>query len=352
MEFVDNAPMKAALLTGIRKIEIRDVPLPRLVERDDVLIRVDTVGVCGSDLHYYRNGRIGVQVVQFPWIVGHECAGVVAEVGPGVTRVKVGDRVAVDPLVACGQCDQCLAGREHTCRGQKFLGCPGQLNGAMAEYLVMPDRCCLVMPAGMTFDQGVVCEPFAIGLWAVKLAAPVAGRKVAVLGTGPIGLCVIAALKAAGVGEVYATDLLDERVALAKRMGADWAANASRQDAAAAIVAARPKGLDIVFECAGRQETLDQAMQLLTPGGVAVIVGIPEGDRLSFDMNHARRKELTLRNVRRQNECAADAIRLVASGAVNLDPLVTHHFTLDQSQAAFDLVADYRDGVVKAMIGV
>ena len=344
--------MKAALLTGIRKIEICDVPRPQIATPQDVLIRVDTVGVCGSDLHYYRNGRIGVQVVQFPWIVGHECAGVVAAVGSGVTRLKEGDRVAVDPLVACGQCDQCLAGREHTCRGQKFLGCPGQLNGAMAEYLVMPERSCLAMPANMTFDQAVVCEPFAVGLWAVKLAAPVAGRKVAVLGAGPIGLCVMASLQAAGAGAVYATDLLDERVSLARAMGAGWAANASRQDAVAAIAAAQPQGLDIVFECAGQQETLDQAMRMLTPGGTAVIVGIPEGDRLSFDMNYARRKELTLRNVRRQNDCAAEAIRLVARGLVNLDAIVTHHYTLDQSQAAYDLVADYRDGVVKAMIRV
>ncbi len=342
--------MKAALLTDIRKIELRDVPPPCVAAADDVLIRVDTVGVCGSDLHYYRHGRIGVQVVQFPWIVGHECAGVVAAVGTGVTRVKVGDRVAVDPLVACGQCDQCRTGREHTCRRQQFLGCPGQLQGAMAELLVMPQRCCFPMPAGMTFDQAVACEPFAIGLWAVELAGPIVGRKIGVLGTGPIGLCVTAALKAAGACTIWATDLLDERVSLARRMGADWAANAAREDVVASISGAQPLGLDLVFECAGRQETLDQAMQLLAPGGAAIVVGIPEGDRLSFDMNYARRKELTLRNVRRQNDCTERAIRLVASGVVNLDPLVTHHFTLDQSQAAFDLVADYRDGVVKAMI--
>jgi L-iditol 2-dehydrogenase len=161
--------MKAAFLTDIRKIEIRDVPPPVIEQPEQVLLRVATVGVCGSDMHYYRSGRIGSQVVQFPWVVGHECAGTVAAVGAGVKDLRVGDRVAVDPLIACFRCDQCLRGRENTCRNQKFLGCPGQTPGALSELLVMPARNCFPIPAHMTFSQATLVEPFAIGLHARNL---------------------------------------------------------------------------------------------------------------------------------------------------------------------------------------
>ena len=151
--------------------------------------RVATVGVCGSDMHYYRHGRIGSQVVQFPWIVGHECSGTVEQVGTGVKTLRVGDRVAVDPLIACGRCDQCLLGRENTCRNQKFLGCPGQTPGAMAEQLVMPERNCFPIPPHMTFEQATLVEPFAIGLYASKLAQ----RRLAPISPFEIGACPVSA---------------------------------------------------------------------------------------------------------------------------------------------------------------
>ncbi|HUU58669.1 MAG TPA: alcohol dehydrogenase catalytic domain-containing protein [Phycisphaerae bacterium] len=344
--------MRKAYLTGIREIELREVPDPKIERGDDVRVRMHTIGVCGSDLHYYREGKIGVQVVEFPFAVGHECSGTVVEVGPDVANLRVGQRVAIDPLVVCGRCDQCLAGRENTCRNQKFLGCPGQIEGSMADYLVMPARCVFAIPDNVTFDQAVMVEPFAIGLWAQRLAGPTEGRKIAILGSGPIGLCVLQAVKAAGNCTVYATDLLDERVALARRTGADWGGNPDRQDVVAAIGEAEPDGLDLVFECAGKQETIDQAGLLLTPGGTLLVLGIPPESRLSFDMNYFRRRELRVQSVRRQNGCVEDAIEMVASGKVDLDPQITHHFTLAESQAAFDLVADYKDGVIKAMIHV
>ncbi len=344
--------MRKAFLTGIRQIELRDVPAPRIEAPDDVLIRVDTVGVCGSDLHYYRDGKIGVQVVEFPFAVGHECAGVIQEVGSAVKTLRPGDRVAVDPLVVCGQCDQCRNGRENTCRHQKFLGCPGQLEGSMCEYIVLPASCAFRIPDSMTFDQAVMVEPFAIGLWAQRLAGATAGKRIAILGSGPIGLCVLQAVKAAGDCTVYATDLLDYRVDLARATGADWAGNAGTLDVVSELARLEPLGVDLAFECAGMQETIDQAGQILAPGGKLLIIGIPEASRLSFDMNFYRRKELATQNVRRQNACEAAAIEMVAARQVNLDPQVTHHFTLEQSQEAFDLVADYRDGVVKAMLHV
>jgi len=339
--------MKKAYLTAVGSIELRNEPAPVIERDDEVLIRVHSVGVCGSDMHYFRSGRIGRQIVKFPWAVGHECAGVIDQAGPS-SGLAAGTRVAVDPLAPCLACDQCAGGREHTCRNQKFLGVPDQMPGAMAEYLVLPGRCCVAIPDSMTFHQAVMTEPFAIALWAVKLAGDVAGKSVGILGSGPVGLCVLEALKLAGAGRVFATDLLDYRVALAAKMGAAWSGKA--EDVEESMASRCPLGLDVVFECAGDNDAIDQAARLLAPGGLLVLVGIPEGDRISFDMNYLRRKELRVQNVRRQNGCTRRAVELTASGRANLDPIVTHRYEFDRSQEAFDTVSRYADGVVKAMI--
>jgi L-iditol 2-dehydrogenase len=333
-------------------MEIRETPQPEITDPHGVLLRIGTVGVCGSDVHYYTAGRIGSLVVRYPEWTGHECAAIVISVGDQVKRLKVGQRVAVDPLIPCGHCDQCLAGREHTCRNQAFLACPGQATGALAEYLVMPERCCYAIPDGMTMVQAAVIEPLSIGLYAQRLAQMQPGAKIAILGSGPIGLCVLLASRALCDCTVYATDLLDERLEVAQRCGATWTGNPKETDVVRAIGELEPLGVDFVFECAGQQETLDQAVELLKPGGTVLMIGIPEVDRVSFSIHTLRRQEIRLQSVRRQDRCMAPAIELVSDGAINLDQLVTHHFSLDETKQAFDLVADYRDGVVKAIVHV
>jgi L-iditol 2-dehydrogenase len=344
--------MKAAYLTGPREMEVREAPEPRLSGPREVLLRIDTVGVCGSDIHYFTSGRIGSAVVRFPFIVGHECAGTILQVGPAVRRLKVGQRVAVDPLVTCGECDQCREGRSHTCRNQRFLGLPGQLDGALVELLVMPEGSCFAIPDSLTLDQAVMVEPLSIGLYAQRMSQLGKGAKIAVLGSGPIGLCTLLACRTAADCTAYVTDLIAERLALASRCGAAWTGNPQQDDIVKAIGNMEPPGLDFVFECAGQQETVDQGVELLKPGGTLLIVGIPEVDRITFPIHTLRRKELTIKNVRRQNECMADAIELVAGGKVNINPLITHHFSLAEAKAAFDLVAGYRDGVIKALIHI
>ena len=344
--------MKAAFLTGIRQLQILDTPEPELTTPHDVLLRIDAVGVCGSDVHYYTTGRIGTQVVQFPERVGHECAGTVIEVGMEVTGLRAGQRVAVDPLVACGQCDQCRSSRRHTCRQQRFLGNPGEAPGALADVLRMPAESCYPVPDCMTQVQAALVEPFSIGLYAQRLSFMRPGAKIAVLGSGPIGLCVLLACRAFGAGTTYITDLLDERLEVARRCGAHWAGNPQKTDVVAAISQVEPLGLDCVFECAGEQQTLDQAVEILKPGGQLLIVGIPELDRVSFNIHTLRRKEIQIRNVRRQNHCTAPAVEMISCGAVNVDPLVTHHFSIAQTKEAFNLVDGYRGGVVKAIIHV
>jgi L-iditol 2-dehydrogenase len=367
--------MKAAYLTAPGRMATGHAPDPKLQHATDVLLELQAVGICGSDLHYFRTGRIGNQVLAAPWIMGHECTAVVAEVGPAVRGLAPGDRVAVDPLIACGRCDQCLSGRKHTCREQHFLGCPGQQQGCLCERLVMPSECCFRVPAQLSVGAAVLVEPFAIALHALNQLGSARGKHIAVLGAGPIGLCVLAALRWAGAASVAVTDRLTHRAVMAERQGATTVhcletrsgagsaatgstatGNAAAGDrverdlVAREILAAHPAGVDAVFDCSGEQEALDQATTLLAPGGTLVVVGIPETSRVSFDINTWRRKELSIKNVRRQNECTERAVELLGSGEIQLDSLITHRFELADTQAAFDLVANYREGVGKALI--
>ncbi|TAM78687.1 MAG: hypothetical protein EPN47_20060 [Acidobacteria bacterium] len=344
--------MKAAFLTRLREIEVCDAPEPQLTGPRDVLLRIEAVGVCGSDVHYYKTGRIGAAVVKYPFVMGHECAGTVEQTGADVHRLRPGQRVAIDPLVACGRCDQCHAGRPNTCRNQRFLGQPGELSGALAEYVVLPEDCCYPVPESMTAGQAAMIEPLSIGVHAQRLSQVEAGSTIAILGSGPIGLSVLLACCAAADCMAYMTDLIEERLKMASQMGALWTGNPNQNDVVKAIGEAEPAGVDFVFECAGEQQTLNQAVELLKPGGTLVIAGIPEVDEVSFPVHTLRRKELTIKNVRRQNHCMAPAIELVSSGRINLDPLMTHLFPLQDTGAAFDMVSGYRDGVIKAIIHV
>ncbi|MFO7870478.1 MAG: alcohol dehydrogenase catalytic domain-containing protein [Kiritimatiellia bacterium] len=344
--------MKTVKLTGIRETEMFEVDTPRIENDTDVLLKVEMAGVCGSDVHYYTTGRIGSQVVQYPFTVGHECSATVEETGAGVTGVKAGDRVAVDPAMSCGHCDQCLAGRAHTCRNLRFLGCPGQSEGCLSEYIVMPEKSCYPIPESTTLEQGALVEPLSIGVYGFRQAELEGKARIGILGCGPIGLSVIAAASSAGVESIYATDRIDARLKAARELGAVWTGNADEADVVKEIGEKEPLLLDAVFECCGRQEALDQAVSLLKPGGKLMLIGIPEVDRVSFVIDNFRRREICLQNVRRQNECVQPAINLLDEGKTDLDFLITHRFSLEQTGQAFDLVADYGDGVIKAMIRV
>jgi L-iditol 2-dehydrogenase len=342
--------MKAVVLTGKRQMEIRDIPAPTIKNDTDVLLKIEMVGVCGSDVHYYETGKIGSQVVQYPYIVGHECAATVKAVGCAVTKLKVADRVAIDPAISCCNCDQCNIGRLNTCRKLKFLGCPGQADGCLCEFIVMPEASCYPCCDKLSPAQAVLCEPLAIGVYAVRQAGVTNRTNVAVLGAGPIGLSCLLAAKAQNAAASYATEKIKERIEKAKIAGAVWAGNPDRQDIVEEILNRQPEGLDVVFECAGQQETINQAVEILKPGGKLMLIGIPRSDRISFVIDKLRRKEITIINVRRQNKCTSACIELISSGAVDVDFMVTHKFKLDQTKEAFDLVAGYRDGVVKAVI--
>lgn len=342
--------MKAIALTGIRKMELIDLPLPHIKNPSDVLLKVNVVGVCGSDVHYYVSGKIGSQVVKYPYLVGHEFAGTVIKKGRAAKHIHVGSRVAVEPAMSCGKCDQCRSGRRHTCRKLRFLGCPGQADGCLCEYIVMPAECCYPLKKRSSLEQGALAEPLSIGLYAVQLAKLKKNASIAVLGAGPIGLSVLLSARAHGIKKIYVTDKIEPRLSAAKKAGAVWAGDPDKGDVVKGILNSEPLQLDAVFECCGQQSALDQAVKLLKPGGKLMLVGIPTVDRISFPIDDLRRREICIQNVRRQNECMQPALDLIESGKIDTDFMITHRYRLEESKKAFDLVAGYRDGVIKALI--
>lgn len=331
-------------------MKMMDVPDPVISNDHEVLVKMKRLGVCGSDVHYFKHGKIGSQVVKFPFPLGHEGAGEVVSVGKAVSLVKVGQRIAIEPAMHCGKCDQCLSGRPNTCRSLKFLGNPGQASGCLSEYIVMPETSCIPVSDAISFDQAAISEPLAIGVYAVKKSIPMKGAKIGILGFGPIGMSVMLPALSQGAEKVYVTDKINERLEIARKSGATWTGNPDTEDVVANIREKEPLLLDVVFECCGKQEATDQAVELLKPGGKLMIVGIPEFDRWSFRVDHMRHKELTLYNVRRQANCVEPALEMMESGKVDVGHMPTHRFGFKDTQKAFELVAGYKDGVMKAMI--
>ena len=342
--------MKAMVLTGIREMEMQEFPMPEIKNDNEVLIKMKVVGICGSDVHYYSLGKIGSQIVNYPFPVGHEGAGEVISIGKMVTRVKPGDRIAIEPAMPCGECDQCRENRPHTCRKLRFLGCPGQADGCLSEYIVMPENSCFKIGDSMSYTEAAISEPLAIGVYAVNQSIPLKDATVGIFGFGPIGMSVILPAITKGAGKIYVTDLIDERLTIAKECGATWTGNATKGDIVEQIKREEPLLLDVIFECCGKQEAMDQAIELLKPGGKLMIIGIPEFERWSFSVDKLRHKEISIQSVRRQNHSVEEALELMETGKLSVEKMATHRFTFDQTKAGFDLVTGYKDGVMKAMI--
>jgi L-iditol 2-dehydrogenase len=342
--------MKTMVLTGIRRMEMKEVPEPLVTDPKQVKIKMKVVGICGSDIHYYTQGNIGSQVVKYPFPVGHEGAGVVVETGGAVTRVKPGDTIAIDPAMPCFECDQCLSGRHHTCRRLKFLGCPGQADGCLSEYIVMPEESCFPLGKNLNSDHGSISEPLAIGVYTVKKAGSTRGKNIGIIGFGPIGMSVLLAAGTEDPNRIFVTDKIKERLDIAAREGAHYTGNPDNTDIVRDITNTEKHGLDIVFECCGQQEAVDQAVEILKPGGKLIIVGIPEFDRWSMNVEKTRRKELSIQFIRRQVDCVEPSLEMMESGKIKIDNMITHRFDFTQTHEAFELVAGYRDGVMKAMI--
>jgi L-iditol 2-dehydrogenase len=342
--------MKSLVLAGKRKLKLIDAPVPGIRAKNDVLLKIEAIGICGSDIHYYTRGRIGTQIVTYPFRIGHECSAIVVDAGRSVKRVRPGDLVAVDPAVWCGKCDQCRKGRFHTCRSLRFLGAPGQGEGCLCEYIVMPEASCYPVRRRTSSEVAALIEPLSIGYYAVSLSSGIKGKNVAILGSGPIGLSVLLVARIGGARRVYVTDKIDGRLQIAGTHGATWTGNPDKQNVLEDILSREPLQLDLVFECCGQQEAIDQALEMLAPGGELILVGVPDGNRIGLEIDTARRREIAIRNVRRQNECVGPALKLVESGKIDPRFMITHRYTFETAVKGFDLAAKYGDGVIKAMI--
>jgi L-iditol 2-dehydrogenase len=345
--------MRAARLHGIHDLRLEELPRPT-PGSGEVLLKVASVGVCGSDVHYYLEGRIGSQVVTAPIIMGHEFSAGVAELGPGIEGLDVGQLVAVEPGISCGECEPCQHGHPNLCPNVRFCGTP-PINGVFAEYTVMPAGNCFPLPPGFGPVEGAMLEPLGVAIHSVDLAHLRPGYTVAVLGAGPIGLLIAAVAKASGASAVYMTEPLAYRRQFALDYIADAALDPYEKgtDVVAEIMRLTGgRGVDVAFEAAGASEAPQQAAAVTRIGGKVIIAGIPADDTMAMNASTVRHKGLTIKLVRRMKHTYPRAIRLVQTGMVDVKSLVTHTFPLERTAEAFEIVAAYDDGVLRAVIQV
>ena len=340
--------MKALRLYATRDLRVAELPKPE-PGPGEALIRVRAVGVCGSDVHYYVDGHIGDAVADFPFTLGHEFAGEIAALGPGAEGPPIGTPVAVDPAIACGKCEICLEGDPNCCPNVRFPG-SAPVEGSLAEYYAHPAELCVPLPPSMDFADGAMLEPLGVTVHALSLAKIRPGNTISILGAGPIGLMTLqVALGSAGA--VYVTEPISERRELAAELGATAVCDPGVDDPVAWLLDQTDgRGVDIAIELAWGADAVGQAVQMARPAGKVVVVGIPREDVVTFPAGNARRKGLSILMSRRMKLVYPQAIRLVERGVVDLRRLLTHRFPLERAAEAFDLVAGFKDGVIKAMI--
>ncbi|MBI5094153.1 MAG: alcohol dehydrogenase catalytic domain-containing protein [Candidatus Hydrogenedentes bacterium] len=330
----------------MRVVEI-DEPEP---QPHEALIRIESVGVCGSDLHYYEEGRIGHSRITDPLILGHEYAGIVERVGAEADPELVGKRVAVEPGIPCGKCEWCRTGHYNVCRDMSFPGGPPH-DGALREYIAVHAGFCYPVPDILSAAEAAMIEPLAVAVHTVELGQVKPGATAAILGLGPLGLLTAQVAKLAGVHTLYGTDLLDYRVDAGTRFGVDCAFNAVKEDTVKTILReTKGRGVDVVFDTARSSETAGLALQVARPAGRCVLTGISGEESDPMPVSVARRKELTVQWCRRFRFNFPTAIELVASGRIDVRSLITHSFPLERTCEAFELVSNSSDGVLKASI--
>ena len=350
----DLASMLAARLYGPRDLRVERVPVPGPPDARQVLLRVKTTGVCGSDLHSYHDARIGDTSIEGPFVIGHEFSAVVEAVGveaaDGAHQALVaGMRVAVDPAQPCGRCEWCDQGHPNLCHRLHFCGNFPD-GGSLCEWMHMPARSCFPVPDAIDDTQAALIEPLGVALHAVDLARIRVGDTVAILGAGPIGLMMLQLVRLSGASAVFVTDKFPWRLALAERWGARPILCDGPDPAGVVSRETLGRGVDIAIEAAWANHSVGQAADMARLGGRVVLVGIPGDDRLAMKHSTARRKGLTIRVSRRMKHIHRRAIDLILGGRVALSPLVSHRFPLAQAAEAFRLNAAYEDGVVKVVI--
>lgn len=343
MAAAETKPNRAAVLHAAGDLRVQDVPTPEPGRRE-VLVEVTAVGVCGSDVHYYEHGRIGTHVVEAPMVLGHESAGRVIDLGDGVSKHAVGDRVALEPGVPCGRCRECRAGRYNLCRDVVFFATP-PVHGAFANYVVIHEDFAFRLPDALSDDAGALMEPLSVGVWACEKAGVSAGDRVLVTGAGPIGLLAQQCALAFGATEVTVSDVNPHRLEVARRTGATRTIDVRETP----LETLGDLEVDAMLECSGHPAALAQGIALVRPAGAVVVVGMgPEADA-TLPLALIQNRELRLTGTFRYANTYPTAIALAATQKVDLEAIITGHFGLEETERA--LRADHEDPrSVKAMV--
>jgi L-iditol 2-dehydrogenase len=316
----------------------------------EIQVRVNAVGLCGSDLHSYSEGAVGDTPCEYPMVLGHEPAGTVVKTGAGVTGWSRGDRAALEPSLFCYHCEFCRSGHHNICANIRFLSTPG-LPGFFREFVNLPVSNLLTIPANLSLELATLVEPLAIAMHSLKFAAIQPGETVAVFGAGPIGLLTVACLKVAGAGRIWAVDPVAHRREMARHIGADEALDPTNLDVARQIQAdTAGRGVDCAIDCAAKEHTTNWAICAARNGGRVVLTGIHSAAMVPFEVSPMRRKELAIFNVRRSNDESHAALDLLLERVEWFAPIVTHTRPLSRIAEAFSMNEHYADGVGKMVI--
>ena len=343
--------MKVAVMEGIGKMGFteREIPTPK---DNEVLVKLDYVGICGSDIHYYETGRIGDYIVEPPFVLGHEPGGVVVEVGKDVTHLKVGDKVALEPGKTCGHCEFCREGKYNLCPDVVFFATP-PVDGVFQEYVAHEAGLCFKLPENVSTMEGALIEPLAVGMHAASQGDAHLGQTAVVTGAGCIGLVSLLALKARGVSKVIVVDVMDKRLEKAKELGADYVINGMKEDTVARIMEiTEGKGFDLGIETAGSQITASQQIKAAKKGATIVFVGYSASGEMTLPIGMALDKELTFKTVFRYRNIYPTAIDAVSTGKIDIKGIVTNYYELDDIQNALDSCVDNKADIVKGVIKV
>lgn len=343
--------MKVAVMNGIGKMGYveREVPQPA---DNEVLVKLEYVGICGSDMHYYETGRIGDYVVKPPFVLGHEPGGVVVEVGKDVKHLKIGDRVALEPGKTCGHCEYCKEGKYNLCPDVVFFATP-PVDGVFQEYVAHEAALCFKLPDNVDTMEGALIEPLAVGFHAANQGGAHAGQTAVVFGAGCIGLVSMMALKAEGVSKVYVVDIMQKRLDKALELGATGVINSMDKNVQDEIShLTEGKGVDLVIETAGMEITTRQAIHITKKGSTIVLVGYSKTGEMTLPLSLALDKELTFKTVFRYRHIYPMAIEAVASGKVNLKGIVSNVFSFDDIQNAMDKSVSDKANIVKSVVKI
>ncbi len=347
---MDNvkSKMHAAVLHGPMDLRLEQVDRP--IRRDDeALVRIAVNGLCGSDIHFYKEGRLGPFVVDRPYIPGHEAVGAVVEIGDNGFGLSEGDRVTIEPGIACRKCRYCKSGRYNLCPDVTFLSAP-PVNGTFAEYIAVPWDFLFKVPDSLPDEEAALVEPLSVGIQACNRASLKPGMSFAVIGAGPIGLITYLAATAYGAGPGIVLDIQQDRLDFAQSLGAFLCIDTRSANAVEATLSATEDGVDVVFDCTGSSQACGITPKLAVRGGVVVVVGWPELPQFPFPMEIVLEKELDVRGVNRYCNTYPIAIKLLAERRVNLGRLISHRFTFESVVDAFRFASENPSKITKVVV--